>query len=57
MNTQDYIRKNAIVYERYKDQYDELTPEQIAMFRFEVMQAYKGRGKPCRCTFSGWQPI
>lgn len=41
MNTQDYIRHKAIIYERYKDKFNELTALQIADFRSEIVNAFK----------------
>lgn len=40
MSTKDYIRKNALVYLRYKDNYDQLTEEEIKLFREEVIDAF-----------------
>lgn len=46
MSNQDYIRNKAIIYERYKDDYERLTTEQIDTFREEVARAFHGNTVP-----------
>lgn len=41
MKTSDYIRKNALIYERYKDNFDELGIDEIETFRAQIERAYK----------------
>lgn len=40
MSNTDYIQNKAIIYERYKDDFDKLTEEQIDTFRKEVEEAF-----------------
>lgn len=56
MKTVDYIRKNAIIYERYKDQFDTLTEEQINVFREEVQEAFRKIPKSIQIEFCSCQP-
>src|SRR5678815_1308157 len=41
MSNEHYIRKNAIIYERYKDNFDRIPLGELEQFRQEVMDAYK----------------
>lgn len=38
--TNQTIQDNALIYERYKDQFNDLTREQLLQFRFEVAKAF-----------------
>jgi len=40
MTNEQYIRKNAIVYERYRDEFNTLSPEEIMEFRSETANAF-----------------
>ncbi len=40
MTTKDYIRHKAVLYLKYKDNFEELTKKQISNFRGEVETAY-----------------
>jgi len=40
MTNAHYIRKNAIIYERYKDNFDNIRTEEILLFRQEIRAAY-----------------
>lgn len=40
MTDLQYIRKNALIYQRYKDQFDSLTPSELLQFQDEVEQAF-----------------
>ena len=54
METKDYIRHKAIIYQRYKDNFDELSLDQIDIFRGEVNIAFEGL--PVRVVFVDFDP-
>lgn len=54
MKTQDYIRKNALIYQRYKDNFDTLEGHEIKLFRYEVDKAWSYL--PVRIDFVDGQP-
>ena len=47
MKTTDYIRHKAIIYQRYKDNFDEISVIDLRQFRSEVERAYKEHVLPC----------
>ena len=54
MENSDYIRHKAVVYQRYKDNFDELTALEKTEFRTEVEQAFKLL--PVRAVFVDFNP-
>lgn len=40
MTNKQYIRKNALIYQRYKDNFNELTEQDLYEFRSEIVKAY-----------------
>ena len=40
MTNQQYIRKNALIYERYKDEFDKVSEQELYDFRSEIVKAY-----------------
>lgn len=41
MSNEDYIKNKALIYERYKDQFDEIGSVGVRQFRLEIERAYK----------------
>lgn len=56
MTNQQYIKKNAIIYERYKDEFNTLSPFEIVEFRNEVERAYAAIPKTVDVQFVSGQP-
>jgi hypothetical protein len=56
MTNEQYIRKNAQIYERYKDNFDEIPDIDIREFRYEVNQAYFNINKAIDVQFVDGQP-
>jgi len=40
MTNEQYIRKNALIYQRYKDNFDQLTYQDIEDFRSDICKAW-----------------
>lgn len=54
MSNEDYIRKNAIIYQRYKDQFDQIEWVELNQFRLEITQAFETI--PCVVFYVDRQP-
>lgn len=54
MKTSEYIRRNALIYERYKDNFDHIEWVELNQFRLEVEQAFNNI--PCKVLYVTGQP-
>lgn len=54
MTNQEYIRKNALIYSRYKDNFNSLKPWELLQFQDEVENAYTK--VPVRVEYVSGQP-
>lgn len=52
--TNQIIQDNAIIYQRYKDRFPELTRKQLTQYRFEVAVAFNKL--PCNVDYVNGQP-
>lgn len=57
MTNQQYIRKNALIYQRYKDEFDKLSEQELYDFRSEVIKSYNAiPHKKINLTFVDYDP-
>lgn len=57
MSNEDYIRNKAIIYERYKDQFNEIDSVDLRQFRLEVERAFNEHVLPFASVYYvGGQP-